>query len=288
MQDEDVTGDRQMQEDNSNGDDDASMAGFIGSLEPSTHDVVADMLLQQLGSSGRSYKREARAGFKNIVSEIFSPPRVTGELLRRGRRHLVPGLALDITCMDPDDGTPWDFSIKAKREKARKLLRSQKPYLLIGSPECRAFSTWQYLNESKTEGVYAMRRAKVQAVIHVNFVAELYNEQVESGRYFLHEHPIGASSWNLPSIKQLLEMPGVAVAHADQCQYGAEVKSGRNRGQPIKKPTGFMTNSSALHNELSARCQGVAGECSRHKWRTASAVFWLACKASCDISSGFV
>jgi len=113
MQDDDVADGGQMQEDNYGGDDDASMAGLLGSLEPTTEDSIADMLLQQLGSSGRSYKREARAGFKRItskvfsppgiVSEIFSPPRVTGELLRMGRRHLVPGLALDITCNDPDD-----------------------------------------------------------------------------------------------------------------------------------------------------------------------------------------
>ena len=66
------------------GDDDASMAGFLGSIEPSVEDEVTSMLLQQLGSSGRSYKREARQGFKQIVNEIYSPPRITAELRRWG------------------------------------------------------------------------------------------------------------------------------------------------------------------------------------------------------------
>ena len=38
--------------------EDAMDMGFIGSLEPSPEDFVSTLLLQQMGSSGRSYKRE--------------------------------------------------------------------------------------------------------------------------------------------------------------------------------------------------------------------------------------
>ena len=70
--------------------------------------------------------------------------------VKRGRyRNLAPGFAFDLTVADPDDGQPWDFSRRDKREKARRMLREQKPILLIGSPMCTQFSTWQYLNYSK-------------------------------------------------------------------------------------------------------------------------------------------
>ena len=41
------------------------------------------------------------------VSEVYSPPRVTGLAPRLG---LIPGLALDLSIDDPDDGKPWDFN----------------------------------------------------------------------------------------------------------------------------------------------------------------------------------
>ena len=89
-------------------------------------------------------------------------------------KHLVPGFALDLTVVDPSDGLPWDFSRKSKREKATALLRQQKPYMLIGSPACKAFSTWQILNRAKTRDAAAMDRALAAATRHVDFVVSLY------------------------------------------------------------------------------------------------------------------
>jgi len=37
----------------------------------------------------------------------------------------------------------------------------------------------------------------------------------------------------------------------------------REKGSPILKPTGFMTNSDQLAAALSRRCQGTRGQCSR-------------------------
>ena len=74
-----------MRADEDNGHDepgDAVDMGFIGSLEPDTSDFASELLLQQLGSSTRSYAREARKAHRVLVSEIFSPPRITAELRR--------------------------------------------------------------------------------------------------------------------------------------------------------------------------------------------------------------
>ena len=99
--------------------------GFIGSLEPPAGDYAIELLLQQLGSFGRSYRREARASCTRIISEMYSPPRVTAELTRSKKRfrHVFPGFAFDLAVNDPEDGQPWDFSKKPKQEKARRIFR---------------------------------------------------------------------------------------------------------------------------------------------------------------------
>ena len=94
------------------------------------------------------------------MSERYSPPRVTAEIKRMKHRHLLPGFALDLKVVDPDDGMPWDFSKSGKREKARRMRRRQRPYMLIGLPECTAFSVLQNLNKAKSRDPAAYDRAK--------------------------------------------------------------------------------------------------------------------------------
>ena len=178
------------------------------------------------------------------------------------KQGLSPGFALDITCTDEDDGTPWDLSIPAKQEKAMAMIRRQKPLFLIGSPCCRAFSAWQALNEAKGDSE-AYRLAKAQATEHLVFVCILYREQLEQGRYFLHEHPGSASSWSEETIEQMLQIHGVHRTVGDQCQYGAQVRRGKDVGKPVKKPTAWMSNSEEILRALERRCRGFGGSCSR-------------------------
>jgi len=154
----------------------------MGIVHEDVDDEVSAILLAQVGHSSRSYRRELRKGYKHLVSEIYSPPRVTKEIKQGRFRHLAPGFALDLTVIDPEDGQPWDFSRKDKREKARRMQREQRPILLIGPPMCTHFSTWQYLNYSKSRDKAAMQRAYVGACAHMRFVAELCHEQIRSNR----------------------------------------------------------------------------------------------------------
>ena len=154
----------------------------VGQLEPSFNDHVSELLPNQLGSVGKSFRRDARNAGKHILSAIDSPPHVIDVMQRIKSRHLLPGLALDLTVVDPEDGLPWDFTKSHERERARKLIREQKPYMLIGFPECTQFSTWQYLNYAKSNNRPAMLRAKTAAEVHLKFVCELYQEQIDGGR----------------------------------------------------------------------------------------------------------
>ena len=60
--------------------------------------------------------------------------------------------------------------------------------MLMASPQCTAFSMWQFLNQFRSADQMALQRARVQATIHIDFVMSLCREQVEAGRYFLYEH----------------------------------------------------------------------------------------------------
>ena len=154
-------------------------------------DVECVFMLTQMGVDAGAYRRERRTASRRILAEIYSPPRVTRMLSTMPSSCLAPGFALDITCIDPDDGLPWDFDVPAKREKARQLLREEKPLFLIGSPMCTAWCTWQRINALKRDPD-VVQRELIKARLHLDFVVSLYREQLETGRYFLHEHPIMA------------------------------------------------------------------------------------------------
>ena len=85
-------------------------------------------------------------GASHHVTEIYSPPRVT---TWAANMRLIPGLAMDLTCVDPDDGNPWDFNDEDKVRKARVLIHTPNPLLLIGSPTCSAFSQMNNINFSR-------------------------------------------------------------------------------------------------------------------------------------------
>ena len=114
-----------------------------------------------------------------------------------------------------DDGTPWNFTLRAGRKLARDVLDKDDPDWLVGSPPCTAFSIWNYaMNYPK------MDRDKVQRAIeegktHLNFVVSLYRKQMLKGKYFLHEHPATALSWKEDTVLALIRSPLVHTVVAD-------------------------------------------------------------------------
>ncbi len=234
---------------------------FMGML---TQEDECITLIAHIGVETKNYQKEHRKAFRKVISEVYSPPRVTKLLSALPPCELAPGFALDLTCIDPQDGQPWDFDKAEKRKKALDKLRKEKPLFLIGSPACTAFCTWQRLNEQKCDSEL-MKKKLEKARMHLEFVVSLYREQLEGGRYFLHEHPKYATSWMEQCMANLQDVPGVDLVHADQCQYGAEVLVGIHRGRPIKKPTGFLSNAPKLLDHLRRRCERRDGLCSRRK-----------------------
>ena len=120
---------------------------------------------------------------------------------------------------------------------------------------CTAFSNIQNLNKAKRDpNVVAAEIEKAR--VHLKWCCHL---QVDRGAYFLHEHPRLATSWHEPEITNLLRQEGIDKINADQCQLGKQTDS----GDPLKKPTGFMSNASQPLSKLNRRCFGQHGICSR-------------------------
>ena len=107
--------------------------GFIA------EDDVACFLIGQLGCDSRSHGRERKKAYRRMVCEVFSPPRVTDEIRRLPNITIAGGSTYDLFA--DRNGRTFDFTKAADRRKGRRGIEETKPYFVIGSPPCTAFSS---------------------------------------------------------------------------------------------------------------------------------------------------
>ena len=55
----------------------------------------------------------------------------------------------------------------------------------------------------------------IESMMFLELCVELYGQQIKEGRYFVHEHPWRASSWNLECIQRTRHQVNV---DANECQ----------------------------------------------------------------------
>ena len=148
------------------------------------------------------------------VTELYSPERVTKLCTRFG---LIPGSALDLQ-------TGWGFTRMDRKVQVLRLVRREMPTIVVGSPPCTMMSMLQERNKA-VQGKDAtlmqeFDRKFAEAVEHVKFCCVVYRLQMRCGRYWLHEHPLSARSWDIDEMVKLCADPRVTVVQAHQCQYG--------------------------------------------------------------------
>ena len=194
------------------------------------------------------------------VAEVYSPPRVTARAQEMGMR---PGMAFDITEKD-ENGVAWDFSRRERREEARRRLRATRPWLLVGSPMCTAFSILQSLNFSRMDPE-KVRRLVTEALVHLHFCVQLYRDQMADGRFFLHEHPASATSWRDEKIMKLRADPRVSSVVGHMCSHGMQSEDAEGIGL-VYKPTRWMTNGEELAKQVGKRCSNEQKKEFEHDW----------------------
>ena len=155
---------------------------------------------------------------KDVVAELFSPPRVTAALKSKEHGWLRAGSSFDLV-VDADSGQSWDFLKAEDRRRCWRRLQLEDPWVVIGSPPCTAFSTLQALNKNRS-AIQEQQRKLIEGKVLLNFALDVYRWQVRRGRYFLHEHPATATSWRLPEVQKMLSHPRVECIVSDMCMFG--------------------------------------------------------------------
>ena len=137
------------------------------------------LVVESLGGDGRAFRRERARASRAIVAEFYSPPRIGALAKEMPGYGIAPGLALDLTTTDAK-GRAWDFSKVEMRREAERLFDEQKPTLLVGSPMCTAFSTWQYINDPKRDPE-VVAREKESGKMHLAWMCKMYERQLAAG-----------------------------------------------------------------------------------------------------------
>ena len=92
------------------------------------------------------------------------------------------------------DGTYLGFSCEEDRRQCKAMIEENRPLLLIGSPMCKMHSNLMRLHRRHySKEVWDGMMAEARQ--HLEFVTDLYMLQSRNHRYWLHEHPDKASSW---------------------------------------------------------------------------------------------
>ena len=192
---------------------------------------------------------EALTDERPDVMELFSVPRLCPRAEQFGLRA---GPSYDIRGVHPHD-----LRDPSVRRKVRQDVEQMQPFFVIGSPPCTMMSTLQALNPNK--GSEDWMRKYWEAVMFLAFCGEIYEAQVKGGRYFIHEHPAGATSWGLDPIMRIAATHGVISVRTDQCMFGLVTWDQCGEQAPAQKPTKFLTNSCEVAQRLSVRCDGCHG-----------------------------
>ena len=130
-------------------------------------------LVAQLGSNPREYRRGRGRAIKNLVSEIYSAPRIAKALKMMPNFSLVPCFALDLSGQD-EAGYSWEFTRADMRAKAREMVTSLKPLFVVGCPPCTAFCNWNNLNAARLGWTdQEIRRRKAEGELHLRFCCEI-------------------------------------------------------------------------------------------------------------------
>ena len=87
----------------------------------------------------------------------------------------------------------------------------------------------------------------------------------------MFEHPKTATSWDIDELRQLSETPGVFWEAGDLCMHGLKTRDHDGGEAAAKKPTGFLSTSWCILEEVAILCDGTHTHCSLMGGRAAAA-----------------
>ena len=161
-----------------------------------------------------------------LVSEIFTTTqRAQKEAERRGH----------------STGT-WNFLLPEHRERAKEVVREEKPFFLMIAFPCNPWSALLRLNSAVD-----LDRIRADGLVLVKFSLELAEIQIEGGRHYASENPLTSEAWRTPEMEKFFNEHRYFEAIFDQFNL-----RGRS-GHLHKKATKVISSSGALRDELHGR-----------------------------------
>ena len=137
------------------------------------------------------------------------------------------------------------------------MVRDEKPWHVMLSPPCTLFSSLQNCNPGRGSKEWLHEYAKALELL--KFSMTIAKMQIDSGRFFTFEHPLRATTWTVPCVREVLGMRGVGICELDMCAYGLVSLDHQGEG-PAMKPTRLMSNSDAVLHGMPRTCPA----CARH------------------------
>ena len=184
------------------------------------------------------------------IIETVTPDRFAA---KAGDLGLRQGFAFDL-CGNkpygPHEGEWWDINKNSDVKELFEVIAFVRPMIVTGSPPCTSFSKFQ--NAS-----WYPEWEKWQATKLLHVALDVYEEQIRGCCYFLHEHPLEASSWLDPRVISLQKKNGFFTASSPVCCFQAKIETkdgSRIVNRLVCKPTKWMTNSKASAEALGKRC----------------------------------
>ena len=138
------------------------------------------------------------------------------------------------------------------QRKAEKIIDEEDPEVLIASPMCRDFSQMMRINWPKMDPGERARRMR-QAVAHLEFVCRLCKKRAQKNKYFLHEHPQQATSWDERCIRDLQRCTQAIRIEMDMCRFGLVTTNDEGKTMYAKKATSLLTNMPAAQVYLAKK-----------------------------------
>ena len=139
--------------------------------------------------------------------------------------------------MTQQTGKLWNLADREVRAKANKLILEGKPLCVILSHVRTAFSQMQDIHKYR-RGAQVVKRDFEEAKDPIPLTMRVCPLQHRHIRYFVFEHPGGASSWDLSEVQKVAKLERVEIVKFDMCQYGMTMVDPLDgKAKPVKKRT---------------------------------------------------
>ena len=224
-------------------------------LEQSVEEITASDTSLWATLKGDRHHTPLPRGCKVFLMEIFAGAAVlTSMAMGCGLSVAAP---IDIKL---DGSDLLDPKVRAEIEEH---IDDLDPYCVTFAPVCGPWGPWSKLNMSKSESTHDNILAQRDAWYPcLQWIRRMVKKRLSRGRKTLVENPWQSELWGTLCMSKLIdEAPEDAesgepleLVRGDQCAFG--LKDAQN-GLPHFKPTGFLTASRGIKEQVQLRCDGT-------------------------------